>query len=189
MTQRTLDQIPAHKFVNGIPSWTSEAERECLAALAKEVKAGGLIVEIGALYGAITSVLAMNAPDAQVTTIDRFKWSPLADFPLGSVAISDRLARLGVCNVKIVDANSVDVGKTWTAPIDLLVVDGDHHYAGVKADLENFGPHAQVIAAHDYGNDAWPGVKQAVDEFLSGYPEWMRERVVNMLAVLRRVAG
>jgi len=189
MTQRTLDQVPAHKFVNGIPSWTTEAERECLAALAKEVKAGGLIVEIGALYGAITSLLAMNAPDAQVTTIDCFRWSPLSDYALGSAALSARLEGLGIHNVGIMQADSREIGKTWSAPIDLLVVDGDHHYAGVKADLENFGPHAQVIAAHDYGNDGWPGVKQAVDEFLSGHPGWRQERVANMLAVLRRGAG
>ena len=44
----------------------------------------------------------------------------------------------------------------------------------VRAGLEFFYPRMNtggLIAVHDYGNDSWPGVAQAVDSFLADKPE------------------
>jgi hypothetical protein len=53
-----------------------------------------------------------------------------------------------------------------SATCDLLVIDGDHSYAGVKHDSESYlgmvRPGGYVVF-DDYGNPAWPAVKQYVD--------------------------
>ena len=54
--------------------------------------------------------------------------------------------------------------------IDLLFLDGDHSYAGVKADLSQFGPKLKsggFLLLHDC---EYPGVQQASQEFLVGHP-------------------
>ena len=55
------------------------------------------------------------------------------------------------------------------ASIDILYVDGQHDYRGVKLDLENYYPKVKkggIIGCHDYTHTNWPGVKKAVDGFL-----------------------
>jgi SAM-dependent methyltransferase len=50
------------------------------------------------------------------------------------------------------------------ASLDLVLIDGSHVYADVKADIEAWLPKVKpggVLAGDDYG---WPGVKQACDE-------------------------
>lgn len=47
-------------------------------------------------------------------------------------------------------------------------------YEPIKAGLEYFYPRMSpggIIVIHDYANSWWPGVKKAVNEFLSGKPE------------------
>ncbi|HWF62953.1 MAG TPA: class I SAM-dependent methyltransferase [Nitrospira sp.] len=60
-------------------------------------------------------------------------------------------------------------------PIQLIYVDGDHTYAGVKTDLE----FARVnlveggyLLCHDYGRESLPDVYKAVSEFLSVNPDF-----------------
>lgn len=51
---------------------------------------------------------------------------------------------------------------------DLIYIDGDHSYIGVKEDLKisyNKIKHNGYICGHDYTNDKFPGVFKAVNEF------------------------
>jgi hypothetical protein len=88
--------------------------------------------------------------------------------------------------------DSAVMGIEWDSNIngawDLLIVDADHHYPAVKADLEAWLPHGNVapgsrIFLHDYdGNKAmppapehYPGVKAACDEIFFNQPPWWRD--------------
>jgi hypothetical protein len=56
----------------------------------------------------------------------------------------------------------------WDKSVDLVWIDGDHSYPGVKADLCKWMPWAQLmICGHDY-HEKEPGAMRAVDEFFGG---------------------
>jgi len=50
---------------------------------------------------------------------------------------------------------------------DTILVDGDHSYEGVTADIDAYGPLLQaegLFLLDDYGNPSWPDVTRAIDE-------------------------
>lgn len=165
---------------------TAINERECVAQLAGEVIPGGKIVEIGCLYGGMTAVMGLANPQAYITTIDDFSWHPADDVPTSKKLLLHNMARMGIESVTVQEGDSRVIGKKWTEPIDLLWIDGGHSFDYVFADLSNFGPHAQVIAVHDYDNPYWPDIHQACDRYLKDHPEYALDEVVGTVAVLRR---
>lgn len=170
-------------------TWTGEEELSLLARLAGEVPPGGRIVEVGALYGASAAVLALVRPDCEVVCVDDFRLAALPDQLPTAERLRANLAALGLRNVGVIEADSQAVGQAWTGPIDLLWLDGDHSREGVLADLRSFGHWAQIIACHDYGNPDYPGVRQAIAEYLTGHRNWGVAEVVRFTAVLRGVPG
>jgi len=64
------------------------------------------------------------------------------------------------------DSTINSVGNLIKEPIDLLFLDGDHSYAGVKHDFENYSKYVKsggFILLDDYHKSKWPGIKQFVD--------------------------
>jgi len=54
--------------------------------------------------------------------------------------------------------------------LDFIYIDGLHDYESVKADIAGFYPKLKVggiISGHDYQLEDWPGVYNAVNEFIS----------------------
>lgn len=80
--------------------------------------------------------------------------------------------------VMYVISDSSTLGRQWRgATVDFLIIDSDHSYAGVKADLLAWLPHIApkgLLFIHDYDADGtrfadherYPGTKQAVQEFI-----------------------
>jgi glycosyltransferase involved in cell wall biosynthesis len=167
-------------------SYTSVAERVELCNLARNVKADGLIVEIGGLYGGMTAVLGLANPRARLVVVDDFSWSPIEGEPADADILLSNCQRVGVSNVKVIPGNSRDIGETWKDPIELLWVDGGHDYESVRSDLATFGPHARRIALHDWDNPAWPGIRLAVEEFVKASLGWRVSHSVEMVVVLER---
>jgi len=98
--------------------------------------------------------------------------------------ITEHLAKAGVTEqVEIVRKTSGEAAKNWKDKIDLIFIDGDHSYEGVKADWELFLPHMSefgVVVFHDTLWDLRPdpklsrsdmGVPRFVEELrAAGYP-------------------
>ena len=168
-----------------IPSWTNDNERELLAELARDAESP--ILEVGCLYGGTTAVLASANPDAKVYSIDDFSWTPTG-YPTASADLTkENLARNGITNVTIIESDSRKTAKTWKERVGLLWIDGGHSFEYVYSDLYNFGPLADVIALHDYGNPFWPTIQQAVEAFMKKFPDqWRIDKVVGSVCVLRR---
>ena len=181
-----ISDMDAVEIARVVRPLTDINERECVAELAAAVLPGELIVEIGSLYGGMTAVLGLANPGAKIVSIDDFSWHPADDVPTSKKLLLANMKKVGVKNVKVKEGDSREIGKTWETPIGLLWIDGGHSYEYVHADLVNFGPHAQVIAVHDYKNPAWTTIEQAITDFIAVHPEWGVSNVVGMVAVLRR---
>ena len=81
--------------------------------------------------------------------------------------LSDHLAtgRVQVLPVKSLVAIKV---LRHLAPFDLVFLDGDHAYASIVPEIQQFRPLVRaggILAGHDYG-EVWPDVKRAVDELV-----------------------
>jgi len=181
-----ISDIGAVEIARVVRPLTDINERECVAELAAAVLPGGLIVEIGSLYGGMTAVLGLANPEAKIVSIDDYSWHPADDVPTSKELLLANMKKVGVKNVKAREGDSRVIGKTWKRAIDLLWIDGGHSYEYVHADLVNFGPHAQVIAVHDFKNPAWATIEQAINDFIAIHPEWGVSDVVGMVAVLRK---
>lgn len=108
----------------------------------------------------------------------------------------DPLLRDGVV---FVHGDSSQIGLTWTEPVNFLIVDGDHSYEGVKADLKAWLPHVprkSMIFLHDFlerpggfdGIAAWSegGCARAVGESIAA-GEMMPVRVVGIGILCERL--
>lgn len=94
------------------------------------------------------------------------------------------LARFGVQNyVEIIREFSTKVAPDWDKPIDLLFIDGDHSYEGVKSDWEGFSRHIKPFGLVIFHDTTWDyhsdhpsfrpdlGVHKFLDELRrQGYP-------------------
>jgi predicted O-methyltransferase YrrM len=79
--------------------------------------------------------------------------------------------------------DTAQVKAAIPASLDILFIDGDHTYEGVKADLANYAPLVKSggrIILHDVVSAYDPGVRQAFDEFIDAtkyeaeiFPSWV----------------
>ena len=66
---------------------------------------------------------------------------------LGSLGLLDR--------VEIVRKTSGQAALGWNMPIDLIFIDGDHSYEGVKRDWDLFSPHLAPFGVVVFHDTAW----------------------------------
>jgi len=62
------------------------------------------------------------------------------------------------------------IASNFKNDFDLVFLDGEHSYEAVKQELEYF-KNSGIISGHDYNIETWPGVIQAVTEFLDSNPD------------------
>jgi len=131
-----------------------------LAAYASLVK--NTIVEIGAGYGASTALFLLNsAASVTVHSIDPFvpdSMSPrfhasrqeCQDCVKRTLSAFNHCEALNKWHLHV--AYSHEIVKSWTEPIHLLYLDGDHSYFSVRKDFEEWFPFVELggyILLHD----------------------------------------
>lgn len=164
-----------------------EGEIEYLQELARQLRPGALIVNIGA--GAGTSCLAFleARDDLRVTTVDiQREGSPLGSLEGELNALRDA-GLLGTPRHSQIHGDSASVGRAWDGgPVGLVFIDGDHSYAGCRADIEAWGPHVEpegFVVLHDYHSETWPEVVRAAADTLDSSPAILpRRQVVTVRA-------
>jgi predicted O-methyltransferase YrrM len=170
----------AWKVTVGVPGWLEERQAATLALAIEALGARGpgavTIVEIGSYLGrsAVFQSRLLHAlgRPGRVVAIDPHTGD------------RQQMARLGVDEVQtwtmfrhFVDlldtgrrvearrATSVEVGRDWSEPVDLLYVDGWHSYDAVREDGETWLHHLAehgIVVFDDYAK--YPEVRRAVDE-------------------------
>jgi hypothetical protein len=131
-------------------------------------KYSGPIIEIGTLLGVTTTTMALaKAPEQKIITVDLYCWNPWGLPPDVHEALTAQVLHYLVetGHVERVRTDKSEFFRSYRGPAPALVfVDAIHDYDGTKEDVEwaqRVG--AKIIAGHDYC-DAFPGVKQIVDE-------------------------
>jgi len=157
------------------------SERAWLKYAAEQVSVGGLIVNIGVLLCASMYCLRAGAPQARLIGVDIIpSWLPIHPDLKAEFLIADSR----ICHVEVKD------------PIDLLFIDGDHHYVGIRDDINNWTPKipsAGLVIFHDYAplpsdlvkNPQLEGVRRAVNEWHEA-TSWRRLKAPDSLAAFQK---
>lgn len=101
--------------------------------------------------------------------------------------------------VEIVRATSEQAAQNWTRPIDLLFIDGDHSYEGVKRDWELFLPFLRSFGIVVFHDTTWEihgpnrpdmGVPRFVDDLRkAGHPVITLDRDCGLSFVQNKIGG
>lgn len=155
----------------------TEAEVRALHRLVSYLSQNPIIINIGAGDRAI-STLAMleKRPDAFIFSVDtKVK---------GNEEIYLRKAGLDSARVVRALGRSQDIGLHWPLDPDLVYVDGDHSYGGVRGDIGVWLPRVKpkgIIAFHDYVDlkERPTPAGKAIDELMVGYEVILRaDRII-----------
>ena len=162
----TLYEIDDHSYNNNVEGWTSQKELNFLHNVAGEMET---IVEIGSWKGRSTRAL-LSGTKGTVYAVDHFLGSKGEEEQhkeaKEDVIYNQFLANNGQYkNLKVLRMSSAEAVKQFAdKSVDMVFIDGEHTYEGVKEDIKLWLPKAKkIICGHDYC-DAWAGVKKAVEE-------------------------
>ena len=146
--------------------------------IASALPQDAVIVEVGTFWGRSASLLGQIAMDRgySLTCVDKFDPFPKAawwakkgdgrDKVLGNLLGRDIAFTL-------MAMDSAEAARRFVGGIDLLHIDGDHRYPGVRADCDNWLPKLKpggYVLFHDFARHGHRGVGRAVKE-LEGYED------------------
>jgi predicted O-methyltransferase YrrM len=188
-----------------VEGFLHEIEGFMLYCLAGAWPVEGRVVEVGSFKGRSTCWLASGCQEAgrgRVAAVDHFRGSPEHQ-PGGShpdrdvtatgstrQTFDDNVKQMGLADwVEVHAGGSAERSASWTEPIRLLFLDGDHAYEAVEADFLSWSRcvvcHGLVVF-HDVG--VWPGVTKLYTQVCRDRDHWKELCRVNSLGVLEKLA-
>ena len=111
------------------------------------------ILEIGSRFGECLEMMARRMGKGRVVSVDLPGIQPWG-YPDSEYTLRQRMYNLQSefdAHLFIGDSSDPDIVSAVTAlgPFDLVFIDGDHRYEGVKTDWINYGPLGKVVVFHD----------------------------------------
>lgn len=183
------------KLNRTIPGQMTDAELLRLAELAHGVPPGGVIVEIGPLYGLSTWHLAQHCdPSVTVFCIDpwqRERWiieavEEAQGAPPFSRAEFERYTA-DCRNIVMLQGYSPQVAAGWQLPIDLFVDDAVHENPTLGQSLAFWSSRLKpggVASGHDCC-DQWPDVRREATALAASWPGAELVVVDSLWSVMR----
>ena len=176
--------------------------------LARHVGGASLqVLEIGSLFGIALAAMHENTQgfvgNVSFTSIDPLEGyylkgnDGITGMPVSPAIFEHNMQIAGVpqSEVQLVQHLSTDpqaFEQIKDQQFDILVIDGDHTYDGVKFDFETFGPlvrHGGLVLFDDYDQGHWPDVTRYVDEKVKGRRGWKLVGADWHSIVFRRTGG
>src|SRR5215204_3190373 len=163
---------------DGVEGYLAPNEMRFLALMAACPTADGEILEIGSFKGKSTIILAKAsqlAGDTIVNAVDPMTAPSETDpdlhgQPTSFIDFEKNIAAHGVADrIRFHQTFSYELAKTWTKPLRLLWIDGDHTYAGTKLDFDGFAPHLVdkgIVAIHDVLHEFEGGARVFLESVL-----------------------
>ena len=154
-----------------IPGQLSTVDRNRICEIASSVPPGGIIVEVGSLYGLSASLWATGAPASRVVCIDPWKHEPWIDkikAEFDTVDLSIEAFRANVAdypNIEPIQGYSPACAEGWHEPIDVYFDDADHRNPNLAANISFWAQHVKiggVACGHDYNDNHSDVVKEAM---------------------------
>lgn len=165
--------MKAFKHCGPNPLPMTRGEAVALAECVKLLPPSPVIVQIGGYIGASTIAMLETRPDAFIFSVDIKPWREEQHNVIDAGLDVSRVVRV------LGDSSKID----WPCQIDLLYVDGDHRYDGVRADCETWLDKVNgYVIFHDYILENAPfrnQVYQVVNEFFKQEPFIQVERLVG----------
>jgi hypothetical protein len=146
-----------------IPGQMTDNELARLAYLASQVPAGGIIVEVGCLYGLSSWHIAQHCqPGVTLFCIDpweRVSWIVgLVEQPMNAPEFGRQAFEMFTSdcrNIVMVQGFSPSVAKGWNVPIDMYVEDAVHTNPELAENISFWSSKIKsggIVCGHDYGN-------------------------------------
>jgi predicted O-methyltransferase YrrM len=174
---------------------TSAAERDCLARHAADKR---VVVEIGSWHGVTTSRLRGAMSEHGVLyAIDPYPVGRLR-MSLQMAIAKAEVAKSARGSVKWVRRTGADAAAEHAAskgpPVELMFIDGDHTYEGLRGDWEGWSPliaPGGIVAMHDSRSSQSRSIDSAgsaiyTREVILRDPAFEQVEFVDTLTVVRR---
>lgn len=176
---RTTDQVESdfhNLYGMKFEGWITQRDKEWIIEFLQSASVTpeypiSTVVEVGVFMGSTSNIFLYLLPSAYLTGIDDWSAGDHQAQPYFNTlkeGFEKQTAWSG--RAKVITGNSTDVGKDWTAPIDILYIDGDHAYESAKADIETFSPWVLPGGYMLIDDFEMVGPRQAIEE--RDWSEW-----------------
>ena len=186
---------------------TTAEDAVARALAARSRKAEELkVLEIGVLFGVgaafMHTALVPFYKRVELFLLDPFdgyygaeNLDPLTGQSVSRAAVERNMRRAAIDpkDVHFLEGFSTDdaIRKKAKAagPFDVLVIDGDHSFDGIKADYDRYAEFVDeggILIVDDYGSKDWPEVTRYVDEILTKDDRFELLGVLSRTAMFRR---
>lgn len=148
------------------PAWILPYEEAFLESLARTLREGAKIVNIGSGAGTSASALLRGIytlRHAEVLSIDIDETNQERN-TLREQGLYDQ------AKIHQLVGDSVEIGKSLGIELDMVFVDGSHDYKGVLDDLNTYSKLLKpggLLVCHDYHDPRQENVTKAIEKWLS----------------------